>query len=461
MEQPGWATDDLAEEWVEPSTSPTHEPTDEARALFGSMRGGAKGGGTVGTIGDKRGTLRSLGYAAPRGLPSFRSPSAAEANTRIVSGHNSRPLVPSGEFLVPTGTGLLSPPSSRSSSEGQADIVGTCVVNDAAADDRGGYLARGIKGKDIFGKNPLERMFEPPSPPVVGYTDESPPTPSPVSGTAPPVSQRIEPRRVSHPYAPSRPSRLSKSMTPSSNGSTMMSEISQHENDVSRNDIHDQSQATTVLEQEEGDGEEDGQFGDITDLSQLHNGATRFPFTFKQPRVNSGETGTGSGTGSGSATIRGGTVNSDTFNPDEHARDDGPNHSTVMEAHLPARPIPTALAANDKLRLFRSTYDTYTQAHLSAIVDSFAVEPSPSPPRGEPSIDGYSTPRSNSDDGNSEESRSEKRVRLSPPSPDFEPRDWGKQGMDILSRIKGRPVESITSASPGAGTGTPFSISAS
>jgi hypothetical protein len=268
-------------------------------------------------------------------------------------------------------------------------------------------------------------------------------------------------------------------MTPSSNASTMMSELSVQEGDETKEDMHDQSMATTMPDQGEEDmseEEEEDRYEEeatldqlptldaSTDLSPLQNGATRFPFTFKAPvRIGSGDTGTGSGTGSGSATIRGGTVGSGGTNIFDHHGDQaegeyaGPNHSTLLEHHLPqSTSTPAGLSANDKLRLFRSTYDTYTREHLSAIVDSIGVEPSPSPPHPYPQpVYEQHTPQSGSENDMSDDSRSSKRLRLSPPSPDFAPRDWGKQGMDILSRIKGRPVESITSASPGA-TGMSF-----
>lgn len=608
MANPAWQTDELGEEWVEStSPSPPHRPPSSPKVpgkqvrsgsarSSGSIKAGGPGGG-FGSLADKRGSLRSLGYSAPRGLPS-RPPSSENANTsplRIVSGHRSGSrLFPSGDYIVPQGTGLLSPPSSRSSSEGDAPSrtevegretiggggPGTCVVKDGVEDDRGGGLARiGAKSKDIFGKNALERMFEPPSPPsaptsaltLASHSATADPAASTPASTTPqrplpgslsdlgasptPSPAAIdEARRASHPFAPRNPSRLSKSMTPSSHSSNPPSETSQLPADDSAIVAADE---TLPPAEDEEEDEDEGQVhrdpglgpypssgletslqhmslasGEVeTDLSPLARGATRFPFTFKAPiRTTSAQTGTATSetrTGSGSATVRGGSVRShghitapasldqqqdDEFEAlfNEPDTGEGLSHSTVHRQEPPSQPLhqtsayhqrpvrvagarppkspkvrskPRAhpasphLPTNPNLRLFRSTYDTYTREHLSAIVDSIALDASPSPPpsqathprntgNGRADVDAA---EEGDDEGqgdtwgsatgsggslrsggrSSTDSRSSKRLRLSPPSPRRQPRDWGNVGLEIMGRIKGRQVEeSTTSASP-------------
>lgn len=390
-------------------------------------------------------------------------------------------------------------------------VAGTCVVKDGVEDNRGGALARlGVKSKDIFGKNALERMFEPPSPPTassdpppasapleIKTPSRPPPTSTPSSG----ASSVEEVRRASHPFAPRNPSRLSKSMTPSSHSSSLApSETSQLPADESALDdtlpaAEEDENSMSLLGPDGGphDVEHSMQHlsieGDEVDGSPLARGATRFPFTFNAPiRYSSGQTG--SGTASGSATVRGGSIRQLPADDDFEAlfnqpdNGDGPSHSTIHDIALPpdARgkrgalpPKSPKLPPNPNLRLFRSTYDTYTREHLSAIVDSIGIEASPSPPppasaqyrewspadsaspgghegsgrSGEGDADSWGTGTGTHSSEESTDSRSSKRLRLSPPSPKRQPRDWGNVGLEIMGRIKGRQVEeSTTSASP-------------
>lgn len=501
----GWQTDELGEEWVESSSPPPESPSEKRTSVSKPKQ--LSTSTSKGSIANKRGSLRSLGYSAPRGLPT-RDYSSLE---RVVSGHGggSR-LCPSGEFLIPQGTGLLSPPSSRSSSEAESEAAvdvevaaGTCVVKDGVEDNRGGALARlGVKSKDIFGKNALERMFEPPSPPVApsaGVTPAESATPSRphVASTPSSAASSVdEVRRASQPFAPRNPSRLSKSMTPSSHSSSLApSETSQLPIDESILDatLPAEDDEPSLSMNQDGGAEaivEQSMYqlslksGEVeTDMSPLARGATRFPFTFKAPvRTASGHTG--SGTGSGSATIRGGSVrlpHDDDFEAlfNQPDNGEGPSHSTIHDnPNQPRQKLPPKspkLPPNPNLRLFRSTYDTYTREHLSAIVDSIGIEASPSPPppaagsyrewspgeSGSPSSGQRSgSGRSGDGDGDSwgigthssegtSDSRSSKRLRLSPPSPKRQPRDWGNVGLEIMGRIKGIQVEeSTTSASP-------------
>jgi hypothetical protein len=457
---PAWQTDELGEEWVE-STSPPLNPAPLPSLHQQTLTL------NIDSVKAKRGSLRMLGHAAARALPPSRS-SSASSQPRIVSGHGNRPLVPSGEFLVPPGSGLLSPPSSRSSSgEGPpVDIAaGTCMVKDDVEDDRGKALAKaaGVKGKDIFGKNALERMFEPPSPPQ--------PPAEPLVPSRRVSENGAEPRRASHPYAPVNPSRLSKSTTPSTASVTSSPAPSETPTPTVRQSGFDE----LILQDETFPREDTGLYVDVEDLHRQDNNMLNaqpptdltlrsgevetdlsplarpsYPFTFAASVRTPSD-----GTGSGSATVRGGSHR--TFEPSLELLEGGePSHSTL---HRPrrSRQQGSPSSSNPGLRLFRSTYDTYTRDHLSALVDSIAIEPSPSPPAPDasdlrdwspsasPSDQSPSTSRSGTMSSGSD-SRSSKRLRLSPPSPRG-PRDWGAHGRAMMERIRGRAEESTTSAS--------------
>lgn len=139
-----------------------------------------------------------------------------------------------------------------------------------------------------------------------------------------------------------------------------------------------------------------------------------------------------------------------------------PSHSTLNRRPQRGHGVSPIRSSRPGLRLFRSTYDTYTREHLSALVDSIAIEPSPSPPVSDPrdprdwspsrSLSDRSPSSSASRSGSGTmssggESRSSKRIRLSAPSPRRGPRDWGAQGRAMMDRIRVRAEESTTSAS--------------
>ncbi|WVR05863.1 hypothetical protein IAU60_002889 [Kwoniella sp. DSM 27419] len=499
FEAPGWATDELAEEWPEnspsPPSAPVQLPIPQLKYDAASVRA-------------KRGSLRMLGQASARPLPRSRSGSAASyiedegqsQPIRIVSGHvdDGRGHIASSEH-----DGLLSPPSSRSSSGSVATpaiaAAGTCVVKEGVEDNRGQHLARnpmGPKGgKDIFGALPLERMFDPPSPPVVPQEPASDPEPLNSTPVATPTPA-VQARRASHPYAPANPSRLSKSVTPSSNESyttsnsagpsLVNSAVKQDETEIYEgeqgslvyyDDPTEQAQHAQPAEPQSTTkslrlGEMTLKSGEIeTDLSPFVNKTSSgYPFTFSAPRQAS----------SGSVQ-RVDSEERSIFDPELAGPAEGPSHSTlhVRGKSMPSEPTSQPVrgasrqSSNPALRLFRSTYDTYTREHLSALVDSIAIEPSPSPPTSHgarnahawspaegpisPSASGSrSTPSGSSI---SSDARSSKRLRLSPPSPPKRVigqglRDWGAQGRAMMDRIRGRDAgeESTTSASKSQAT---------
>jgi hypothetical protein len=430
----------------------------------------------------KRGSLRMLGHAAARALPPSRSNSTS-SQTRIISSHSvGGGIIPSGEFMVPPGSGLPSPPSSRSSSgngpDPIADVpVGTFVVKDGVEDDRGRALAKaaGVKGRDIFGKNALEKMFEPPSPP--------PPPTEPLALSRRVSENGAEPRRPSHAYAPANPSRLSKSTTPSTVSTMSSAAPSEASPEVEQSDLANLVAEDDTMPAEDASlpAEDTGLFVDVDDLHRqdtetagqapprdltLRSGEVEtdlsplaqpdYPFTFAAT-VRS----TSDGTGSGSATVRGGSRR--IFEPSLEPLESGePSHSTLNRRPQRGHGVSPIRSSRPGLRLFRSTYDTYTREHLSALVDSIAIEPSPSPPVSDPrdprdwspsrSLSDRSPSSSASRSGSGTmssggESRSSKRIRLSAPSPRRGPRDWGAQGRAMMDRIRVRAEESTTSAS--------------
>ncbi|WWC66241.1 uncharacterized protein I206_100142 [Kwoniella pini CBS 10737] len=485
---PGWHTDELAEEWPDSSPSPPVLPVELPPIPHATIN--------MDSIRAKRGSLRMLGQASARPLPPSRSTSTNSQPGRIVSGY-----VEDGKGHLPsrstsnTSNGLLSPPSSRSSSGADQEAVGgTCVVKEGVEDNRGQHLARnpmGPKGgKDIFGALPLERMFDPPSPPTASQPLE--PESSVISTPTPETQQR----RLSHAYAPANPSRLSKSVTPSSNDS--FTTHSSGADSTNRSHVIDQEvveeadsliRDDTLLRDEDDsampgdfytapqgqDGTTKTRLGELslrsgeveTDLSPFNRQVSAdYPFTFNAPRRPSEN-----------ASSEKDHSERSIFDPESHANGEGPSHSTLnmkTSSNRPAleqvqtapRGVSNQSSTNGALRLFRSTYDTYTREHLSALVDSIAIEPSPSPPsqpsaRGlrewspaesaSPSASG-STPSSMSSDG-----RSSKRLRLSPASPPKRTsglRDWGAQGRAMMERIRGRDTadETTTSASRSATT---------
>ena len=452
MDVPAWQTRELEEEWVEPERSPPF-PSDALPTESLPLP-------TNDSIKVKRVSLRALGHAAARSLPAPRSPSGA--SPRIVSGHGEGRVL-SEKYDNGQGGHLPSPPTSQSSNEAheKEPAAGTFVVKDGVDDDRGRQLARNAFGKakttDMFGPTALEKMFQPPSPPPQPQVIEptSNPNPDPVLHDDTPTPA---PRKPSHPYAPANPSRLSKSVTPSTvSGSTSFSLPSPEDMYPSNIDENGPDVSYTV---EGGEGETSQSArrhhllsGEVeTDLSPLLRGGN-YPFRFNAPlrsasRPNREED------------------YDKLFDPSLSPFGSGePSHSTLHRVPHTKHGM-SSIEATSGLRLFRSTYDTYTREHLSALVDSIAIEPSPSPtgdpnasgarewsPEGTPSYFGSGS-RSGSKSGSrlSDENdmRSSKRMRMSPCSPGRQVcgmRDWGAQGRAMMDKIRGRDAESTTSAS--------------
>ena len=393
--RPAWATE-LKEEWIETSPSPPHQ----AAALLTRENLHST---AVDSLRVKRGSLRALGHAAPRGLPTSRANSA-----KIISGHGEGRVLSERSSNITTED-VLSPPSSRSSSGAVGEVAGTFLVKEGVEDDRGKALAK--KGRDMFGPTALEKMFQPPSPP-------DPPERPKASSNFPENT-----RRASNPYAPANPSRLSKSMTPSTASSITMSELpTKLDISLAREDAVIQSRTSSLPQQD-------------------------FSFIYPAPEAQS-STATAYEAPLGTAPYP---------SDDQPVTINNISHSTLREQPGHARNRKSSSKAgstNPGLRLFRSTYDTYTREHLSALVDSIAIEPSPSPTSIPNTRDlrEWSPSASISGSGESESSdmRSSKRMRMSPSSPEQEDRgvrDWGAQGRAILERIRARKVESATSAS--------------
>lgn len=173
-----------------------------------------------------------------------------------------------------------------------------------------------------------------------------------------------------------------------------------------------------------------------------------YPFTFAAPVGNEN-------TGSINDELDAERSETPVFEPSLAPLEGGePSHSTLR-----VRPA----SANLGLRLFRNTYDTYTREHLSALVDSIPIQPSPPSAAAIPNRDNLrdwspeasGSPmayRSASDSSTPEsitsDSRSSKRLRLSAPRGPAAIRDWRAQGHAMLERIRVTdPDMSLTSDS--------------
>ncbi|KAL7419517.1 Protein nud1 [Cryptotrichosporon argae] len=484
---PAWQTDDIGEEWVESSPSPPTSPADAVPIPTLPPLDQA-------SIRAKRGSLRALGHAVARSLP------IRHKNTTPLPRTSSNPF-------VRTPSGIPSPPTSRSSSEGdeeereeakRAEAAGSVAVADTfvvkdGEEDRGKAFPRnpftpGTKGgKEIFGALALERMFEPPSPPTAEAEGpvEAVPQARSTSPPHPPLAVTpSEPRRASHAYAPANPSRLSKSVTPSSNdsfssesaasGSRVAARVMMHdetEDDITGLPEHPEDRRLPDETVETGGHADRTARTDATDIAQLKSGEVEtdlspvaradYPFTFNAPA---------------DAPLPRRPIRSGVFNPSFEPLANGePSHSTLHRSTRAG--LNSAATSNPALRLFRSTYDTYTREHLSALVDSIAIEASPSPPhsfgsspRSPPSSsssraraqrmrqwstseqdEGAAGSRESSETPSSDD-RSSKRLRLSPASPKRNSRDWQAQGIALMDRMRIAEM-SATSASGSRSSG--------
>ena len=223
-----------------------------------------------------------LGHAATRGLP-LRQVSAT--NGAESPHYKAR----DDDLRLSSGSGIPSPPSSRSSS-GDEEVeqvvggavrtvksatAGTFVVKEGVEDDRGAALARKGLAKsksDMFGPIALARMFEPPSPPTapIASSSSAPVLPTPIAD-----APRDPVRRLSHAYTPTNPSRLSKSITPS----VASSSFSQPANTSVQQPDDSVLQSETVLRDDTH-----APAADATSLS--HIAGDQYPFTFHLLRMS-------------------------------------------------------------------------------------------------------------------------------------------------------------------------------
>lgn len=516
---PAWQTDELGEEWVEASPSPPASPEAPPPAA----------------VQTKRGSLRSLGQGAARPLPPSRKGSSAS-----MPEYGRSPSNP----YIRSASGMLSPPTSASGSEGDARereepatvagptvaVAGTFAVKDGE-DSHGKAFPRNPFQKDIFAALALEKMFEPPSPPVpgpVGVQSRSsslPESPSPAAveekivaessrsrswsppsdgsstptsdksansvNTISPASEKPAPadsthssssspsttssqtpgseRRVSHPYAPLNPSRLSKSVTPSDSSfattteattidsanasaallpadDTPTFEYNTIEPSVTYpSDTHDSRQEPetehettrgTAHEVTSADNSPEKQDIPVSGREPIAN--PEYPFTFTAPVPPQRD--------------------SPVFDPSLEPLNTGEPSSSTLRRQ----------PADAKNHIFRNGYDTYTREQLEALVDSIAVQPSPSPPAAAPaktrswSPTAVDSPLREDSSGNAStpsttsttDARSSKRLRLSPPSPrgPTAVRDWRAHGRALMDRI--RVTDPEVSATSGSRSGS-------
>lgn len=494
---PGWQTEDLGEEWVESSPSPP--PSTLPRQLVPKTNNNMNTTLTrnMGSVQAKRGSLRGLGHAPARGLPVSRASSTPEpVNNSYGQGQHR------GKVMARRNTsGMLSPPSSGPDEEHENNAeqsgnqkgevpAGTFLVREGVDDDRGKHLIRNqAKQKDIFGALPLERLFLPPSPPSIpaAVAASAPPPPPPASSApAAPVDtpparpprpaqatpsladlpsptqesislsqasgsdmQDTPPRRVSHQYAPLMPSRLSKSITPSNMSSSFSSSAPpteahtreiQPDDSVLQDDTAALSEQTTQIHPLAQSTTPNTSPGRREDTSEVPQGEFSFVYDPPSQPLPVGHDLEEEENGGQVEELDG---ERPTFDPNEIS------HSTIHGGAARHQP---------GLRLFRSTYDTYTRDHLSALVDSIAVDQSPSSGSSReqtPGLDQYSAEASGSATGSgsghtmSSDSRSSKRLRLSPPSPPRRTamKDWGAQGMRMMDMIRDAGPGSTTSVS--------------
>lgn len=249
----------------------------------------------------------------------------------------------------------VNPPNSspgESSLPNSAGSAGTVVIRDDVPSTHINPFTPGPKKKnavkDIFSPMALERMFEPPSPPIAPVTHN--------------------PSLSAQPNAPFQPSRLSQVHVAPSTTSADNSNLYGSE--------QDEIVATDLPNMVSFDGRK----------PSLN---CQFTFAVARQTPNTPHLITPSGLPQA--------------------------ESTPIPTH---RPSNLAVPPTDpRLRLFQFQYDTFTRDHLSAMVDSIAINsPSISNPDHLPSPYGQSPVTESSTAGGSTDLRSAKRVKLSPNS---------------------------------------------
>ncbi|CAL1713429.1 unnamed protein product [Somion occarium] len=244
------------------------------------------------------------------------------------------------------GSLLITKEHDRSSSVSSANTVGTVLVREDVPaapilpKTPGGNRKNLVK--DFFSPLPLERMFEPPSPPQA--------KPSNVPASAPII-----------------PSRLSQVHLPEPDSTQEVSEI------------------------DPGSAEEtDGRVNVSRECDQLNSGnedrGPNYQFTFAAPRPSP-------------------------FDPMAQSTP-GPSHYATRSLHAP----PT----DPRLRLFQFNYDTFTRDHLSAMVDSIAVNTPSGGSVGTPQTELNGSSSGDISEHSISRLRSAKRIKLSPAS-DYSP----------------------------------------
>ncbi|KZV76234.1 L domain-like protein [Peniophora sp. CONT] len=262
--------------------------------------------------------------------------------------------------------------STNSSRSGSPEAVGTFLVREDAPGPLLPNLNAPMPGakkqggmKNMFSPLALETMFEPPSPPKAG-----------------PSSQTL------HPTAPPVPSRLSQVHAASSfeqDGDTESTRHSHVQLDDTQSTQHSRGQPDEILET------------DLPNVGGFHGLRPRIDcqFTFSVPHGEGGAAST--------------------------------SQPQAQSTPVASQPKPQFLtpATDPRLRLFQFQYDTYTRDHLSAMVDSIAVN-SPSLSNTGNLTNHHSSPfglsRMTETTMSSADVRSAKRVKLSPQS-DFEAGD--------------------------------------
>lgn len=205
MNAPAWQTDDLAEEWIDHSTSPRSDGSSRSPTSFDSTRK---------SFDSTKYVARGTGMRVVSGHTTFPSPLAS------IQTHHK----PTHEIASPPASG-----SSASSSPGAGSSLlpaGTFLVkpDDAASEDgpkRNPFVGAAAAEAGLFQRLELERMFDPPP----GGSPQEPQ--QPLDSPRESVDPVVPLRRTSHSYVPARPSRLSNSMTPSAG------ELSSSSGDVS------------------------------------------------------------------------------------------------------------------------------------------------------------------------------------------------------------------------------------
>ncbi|GHJ90363.1 hypothetical protein NliqN6_6765 [Naganishia liquefaciens] len=307
---PAWQTEELAEEWVERSTS---------SARTGSSSGGSQSTPT---------SAAHQSFDSTKHLAQTTSLNMATGKMRIVSGHTTFPSPQVHKSLTshsqkrqssinltydaapspPTshrsdsissesGNSMTAPPQADHSVAGSTMPAGTFLVradNPDAANPDDGAAPAGLKrnpfiggggdigageGGSLFQRLELERMFDPPREAMEPITEaqeednESLRTAGMLQATtgenekdvshAQVQDAGVPLRRTSHSYVPTRPSRLSNSMTPPSVNNSMSSSTNSSAEEISARVIretsirYESSPKDQVAEGQEYDSETD------------------------------------------------------------------------------------------------------------------------------------------------------------------------------------------------------------